>query len=198
MTIASASEWGDVTPDGCSVELYDRMPSLGEAEMLHRRLPAGASALDLGCGTGRIARPLAGLGHPVVAVDESEAILSRIPVLDGVRLIQQRIQDLRLGEKFAAVVRASNMINTRDEALRQGMLATTCRDHVDQGGLVYVQWASAGVVPSWPEPRTVGRHHRDAAGRRHRLPPRQCRMRTDQPLARDQCASAEAWSSATS
>jgi SAM-dependent methyltransferase len=144
MIIAKASESDEVTPDGCSVELYARMPALGEAEMLHGRLTVGASVLDLGCGTGRIARPLAKLGHRVVAVDESEAMLARIPTLDGVRLIRQEIQHLRIGERFAAVLLASNMINTRDDDLRQAMLVT-CRDHLDHGGLVYVQWRR----PEW-------------------------------------------------
>jgi SAM-dependent methyltransferase len=111
--MARGSRSGDVTQDGCSVELYARRPCLGEAEMLHGRLPIGASVLDLGCGTGRIARPLARLGHPVVAVDESRAMLARISILDGVRPIHDRIQDLRIGDRFAAVLLASNMIDTR-------------------------------------------------------------------------------------
>ena len=47
----------DVTPDGCSVELYARIPALGEAEIRHGRLGGNGSVLDLGCGTGRIAVP---------------------------------------------------------------------------------------------------------------------------------------------
>jgi SAM-dependent methyltransferase len=145
----------DVTPDGCWVELYARMPSLGEAEILHGRLPAGASVLDLGCGTGRIALPLARLGHSVVAVDESKGMLARIPILDGVRPIQQRIQDLRLSDRFAAVLLASNMINTREETLRRAMLAT-CREHLDEGGRVYVQWRPPEWFRSGPSSALLG------------------------------------------
>jgi 2-polyprenyl-3-methyl-5-hydroxy-6-metoxy-1,4-benzoquinol methylase len=109
-----------ITPDGCSVELYARVPPLGEAEVLHHRLADGAAVLDLGCGTGRIARRLARLGHPVVAVDESGAMLAQMPMTPGVRPVQGTIQDLRLDERFAAVLLASNLINTMGVGLRRG------------------------------------------------------------------------------
>ncbi|WP_157522516.1 methyltransferase domain-containing protein [Herbidospora cretacea] len=46
-------------------------------------VPAGASSLELGCGTGPILRPLAELGHPVLDVDESPAVLARIRSGEG-------------------------------------------------------------------------------------------------------------------
>jgi 2-polyprenyl-3-methyl-5-hydroxy-6-metoxy-1,4-benzoquinol methylase len=65
---------GEITPDGCAVEFYALLPPMGEAAVVHAAVAAGASILELGCGTGRILRPLAGFGHPVVGVDESAAI----------------------------------------------------------------------------------------------------------------------------
>jgi len=62
---------GDITPDGCAVEFYALLPALGEPEIVHAAVPEDASILELGCGTGRILRPLAQLGHPVLGVDES-------------------------------------------------------------------------------------------------------------------------------
>ena len=43
---------GVITPDGCSVELYGLLPSMGEPEIVHDAIPPGASILELGPGRG--------------------------------------------------------------------------------------------------------------------------------------------------
>ena len=43
---------GEQAPDGCSVELYLKLPYLGDLEPVHQFLNANASILELGCGTG--------------------------------------------------------------------------------------------------------------------------------------------------
>src|SRR5688500_18256195 len=77
----ATSRWADVevTRDGSPVEVYRRLPATGEAELIHRAIPAGATVLDLGCGTGRIARGLVALGHPVTGVDDSPAMIAELP-----------------------------------------------------------------------------------------------------------------------
>jgi SAM-dependent methyltransferase len=67
---------GPITPDGCAVDLYALLPPGGEAEIAHEAIPAGSGVLELGCGTGRILRRLAELGHSVVGVDESPDMLA--------------------------------------------------------------------------------------------------------------------------
>jgi SAM-dependent methyltransferase len=67
-----------ITPDGCSVELYALLPPMGEPEVVHAAVPAGASILELGAGAGRVTHRLVALGHPVVAVDESAEMLARV------------------------------------------------------------------------------------------------------------------------
>src|SRR5258707_15318454 len=66
---------GEITPDGCAVDLYGRLSAAGEPEIVHAAVPAGSSVLELGCGTGRISTGLARLGHPVAGVDESGEML---------------------------------------------------------------------------------------------------------------------------
>jgi len=56
------------TEDGSPVEVYRRLPAMGEPELAHALFPGGR-VLDLGAGTGRIADPLVALGHDVLAVD---------------------------------------------------------------------------------------------------------------------------------
>jgi len=59
---------GAITDDGCAVDVYAPAPYRGRPERIHTPTPPGCSTLDLGAGTGRIADPLARLGHHVVAV----------------------------------------------------------------------------------------------------------------------------------
>jgi SAM-dependent methyltransferase len=126
---------GTITPDGCSVELYSLLPPMGEPEIVHAAIPAGAGILELGAGAGRVTRQLLELGHPVVAVDESAEMLARIR---GAGTVRARIQELRLGRRFDVVLLASFLVNTPDRELRRGFL-TTCREHVRDQGCVLVQ-----------------------------------------------------------
>jgi SAM-dependent methyltransferase len=130
---------GVITPDGCAVEFYALLPAMGEPAVVHSAVPDGASILELGCGTGRLLRPLAELGHPVLGVDESPAMLARIPDLPTVR---SQIETLQLDHTFGAVLLASTMIHA-SPALRRAFLAT-CRRHVDPDGLVVIQQHPAG------------------------------------------------------
>ena len=49
-----------------------------QAAMLATVIPSGAKVLDFGCGDGRVAIPLAGLGYEVTAVDSSQRMLDRL------------------------------------------------------------------------------------------------------------------------
>ena len=131
---------GVITPDGCSVELYAQMTAMGEPAIVHDAVRPGASILELGSGTGRITRPLAALGHPVVAVDESPDMLAYVR---DAETVCSRIEDLALGRSFDAVLLASHLINA-DAATRAAFLAT-CRRHVADDGCVIVQQ----FAPEW-------------------------------------------------
>lgn len=120
------------TADGCSVELYTLLPPAGEAEIVHAAIPAGAAVLDLGCGTGRIAHALMALGHPVTAVDDSPEMLAHVRA----DRICSRIEDLRLGRRFEAVLLASHLINAPDSG---PVLAAVAR-HLAPAGRALVEW----------------------------------------------------------
>ncbi|MCR6487106.1 class I SAM-dependent methyltransferase [Amycolatopsis sp. OK19-0408] len=125
----------EVTADGCSVEVYLLLPPAGEPEIVHRAVPPGASILELGCGTGRVTHPLVELGHEVVAVDDSPAMLRHVRA----ETVCARIADLRLGRTFDAVLLGSHLINTEREADRRAMLAAA-RRHLAPEGRLIVEW----------------------------------------------------------
>ena len=136
---------GVITPDGCAVELYAQLTSSGEPEIVHAAIPAGASVLELGCGSGRISTPLAELGHRVLGVDQSSEMLA---LCRGIETVRADIQTLRLAEHFDAVLLPSHLINAADENLRTDLL-NTCRHHVapDPDGIVVIQRHQPGWIP---------------------------------------------------
>lgn len=147
---------GDVTEDGCPVEVYRRLPAMGEPELVRAVAGAGARILELGAGCGRIADPLVELGHAVVAVDNSPDMLALV------RRAQPHlgeIEGLELGERFDAVLLASHLINSPETATRLAFLETASR-HVRSGGRLILQWHP----PEWFDGLEVGRSYVGTAG----------------------------------
>jgi SAM-dependent methyltransferase len=122
------------TSDGSPVELYKLLPAMGEPELIHSTIPAGATVLELGCGTGRITRELVALGHPVLAVDNSAEMLAEVRTGET---ILSDIERLHLGRTFDCVLLMSNLVNAAD-AQRRAFLRC-CREHVTEGGVVLIE-----------------------------------------------------------
>jgi SAM-dependent methyltransferase len=97
--------------------------------------------LDLGCGVGRIAAPLAALGHRVVGVDESAAMLALLG--PGVEAVRSRIEDLHLPTRFGGVLMAGHLVNVPDDA--RGALLRTAARHLTSGGVLVAEWHP----PAW-------------------------------------------------
>lgn len=156
-----------VTDDGSPVEMYARMPTFGEPELIHAAIPPGASILELGSGAGRMTHPLIELGHQVTAADSSAEMLSHVR---GAETVQAEIERLDLARRFDCVLMASHLINV-DDRQRAAFLAT-CARHVAPDGVVLIQrydpeWAAdpqpsdverGGVRLRVIEPRREGRH----------------------------------------
>jgi SAM-dependent methyltransferase len=147
---------GVITRDGCAVEVYARLPAGEEPALIHAVIPQGASILDLGCGTGRLAMPLVALGHPVIAVDESADMLAHVV---GAATVCGRIESLDLGQTFDAVVLASHLLNTPNDQTRHALLRT-CRHHTAPTGQALIQWHP----PEWFATLTAGTSLHGAIG----------------------------------
>ncbi|WP_370969626.1 class I SAM-dependent methyltransferase [Amycolatopsis sp. cg9] len=125
----------ELTADGCSVEVYLLLPPGGESEVVHAAVEPGASILELGSGPGRVTHPLLELGHDVVAVDDSPAMLAHVRA----ETVCARIGDLDLGRTFDAVLLGSHLINTPREPDRRALLVAA-RRHLAPGGRLIVEW----------------------------------------------------------
>ncbi|MEU2285085.1 class I SAM-dependent methyltransferase [Streptomyces sp. NPDC013178] len=126
---------GAITPDGCAVEFYSRLPVRDEPDVISAAVPAGAHILELGSGVGRVTHALLERGFTVTAVDESAEMLDRVR---GARTICSPIEDLDLGETFDVVMLASFLVHNGDIEVRRGILRT-CARHVAKDGYVLIQ-----------------------------------------------------------
>ncbi|QTD97863.1 Ubiquinone biosynthesis O-methyltransferase [Streptomyces cyanogenus] len=140
---------GAISPDGCAVELYARLPVGDEPDIIAAAVPAGAHILELGSGVGRVTHSLLERGFTVTAVDESADMLARVR---GARTIRSSIEDLDLGEKFDVVMLASFLVHAGDEEVRRGLLRT-CVRHVAEGGCVLIQREGADYHTNVPRER---------------------------------------------
>jgi SAM-dependent methyltransferase len=142
---------GDITPDGCAVDLYLRLPVDNEPDVIAAAAPPPATLLELGCGAGRVTRPLVARGYAVTAVDESQRMLDHV---EGARTVCTAIESLELAETFDVVLLGSFLVHAGDPAVRQGLLRT-CRRHVAAGGVVLIQREGAGWHDDVPRERPL-------------------------------------------
>ena len=126
---------GGVTGDGSPVWAYLALPPGDAPDIIHAEVRAEGSILELGCGAGRVTRPLVAYGHSVVAVDDSPEMLEHVT---GAEKIQADLYALDLDRRFDAVVAASHLIDSPDREVRLALLRV-CRRHVTDDGVVIVQ-----------------------------------------------------------
>jgi SAM-dependent methyltransferase len=115
-----------IAPDGSPVDFYLQLEERGEGELVAAAVPAPASLLELGCGTGRVTRQLLRLGYDVVAVDESPEMLEHVR---DAETVCARIEDLDLGRRFDAALLLSNLFTAPPEQRRAFLEA--CARHAD-------------------------------------------------------------------
>ena len=108
----------------------------GEADLVASLVAPGASVLDAGCGTGRVAIELARRGHPVVGTDLDASMLAvareRAP---DVEWVQSDLAALDLGRTFEVVVMAGNVLLFTAPGTEVAVVAG-CARHVAPGGLL--------------------------------------------------------------
>ena len=144
--IASSSVGaGPLAPDGSPVELFALLPPGPVPALISGAVRPGGDILELGCGAGRMSGPLVALGHRVVGVAQSPAMLARAGE-HASEVVLADIEALDLGRRFDGVVLASVLVNTPDEARRAAFLAT-CARHVRPDGVVVVQRLHPVLMP---------------------------------------------------
>lgn len=147
--------------------IYRSKNYAGEVELVERiLLRHGLSGprriLDLGCGTGNHALPLAERGHTVVGVDRSPAMLKQAGAkssaahMKSAVFCQGDIRDVDLGRRFDAVLMMFTVLGyQREDADLMAALATT-RRHLEPDGLfIFDVWNGLAVIADPPRAREI-------------------------------------------
>ena len=105
---------------------------------------AGSPVLELGCGTGRVALPIARRGISITGLDSSGAMLSVLrgklgaepdEVRRRVELVQGDMRSERLGRGFSLVIIPFRPMQHMYSVEDQLAALTTAREHLADGGL---------------------------------------------------------------
>ena len=149
--------------------LYQAKDYEGETDLIERILAAQGESgprriLDLGCGTGNHALPLARRGHAVAGVDRSAAMLTlarnkAAALAAGVTppaFHEGDIRDVDLGQRFAAVLMMFAVLGYLHEQADVLAALKTVRRHLKEGGLfIFDVWNGTAVMAERPGERSV-------------------------------------------
>jgi SAM-dependent methyltransferase len=103
--------------------------------------------LELGCGTGRVAIPLALAGHRVTGIDISEAMLDagrarrrRLPpeVAARLRFARKDMRDFAFPRRFSAVLAPFSALAMLTEPAERAACLARCRAALEPGGLLLI------------------------------------------------------------
>lgn len=109
---------------------------MGELAEIEAQLRRHDSALELGCGTGRLCGRMLELGLEVAGVDDSAEMLACMPA--GAERIQSSIEELKLNRTWSAVLLPSHLINHPDGDTRSAFVRAA-RTHIRPTGTFYLQ-----------------------------------------------------------
>ena len=128
---------------------------------LYLELAEGRDVLELGCGTGRVAVPLARAGVGVTGVDVSPAMLDLARHRAGglpVRLVEGDMRTLDLGERRGAVIVALGGLQHMETASEVAAALATVARHLAPDGRAVVD-VEAPHPDDWlPGPRPLVQH----------------------------------------
>lgn len=101
----------------------------------------GEATLELACGTGRVAIPLAGEDVQIVGLDNSSAMLERAREksvsMDNVRWIEGDMRDFALGERFGLITIPAGSFHLLAKTEEQlGCLRSAAASMTDEGRLI--------------------------------------------------------------
>lgn len=119
---------------------YGNEASIECVHFLHELAGTG-SALELGVGTGRVALPLARLGHCVVGIDSSREMIQRLADKGavGVEVIQDDMVTFSLDRRFGMVYCVDNTLFLLPDQASQLAVFEGASRHLEPGGRFVIE-----------------------------------------------------------
>lgn len=111
----------------------------------------GGPVLELGCGTGRVLRPLAEAGYSVTGLDRDPDMLAHpnLQNLPNTQLIQADMTDFDLGKQFPLIILPCNTFSTLTAPQRQNL--TKCiKKHLSPGGIFAASMPNPNLLKNPP------------------------------------------------
>ena len=152
----------------CYDILYRTKDYAGEVDLVERLLARHGAAgpksiLDLGCGTGNHALPLAERGHRVTGVDRSPGMLAQarakaatLALAHAPLFVEGDVCRLDLGRRFDAALMMFMVLGYQFENADLVAALTALRSHLAPAGLfVFDVWNGLAVLAQRPSERTV-------------------------------------------
>jgi SAM-dependent methyltransferase len=149
--------------------LYRNKDYEGEVDLIERVLTRHGLGgtrrlLDLGCGTGNHALPLARRGHTVVGVDRSPGMLTRARAKAATEYLvtpaEFHLADIRqldLGQRFEAALMMFTVLGYQFEDADLMAALAAVRRHLEPNGLfIFDVWNGRAVLADRPGERCVG------------------------------------------
>jgi SAM-dependent methyltransferase len=158
--------------------LYGAKDYAAEVDLIERILtrhgmPGARNILDLGCGTGNHALPLALRGHAVTAIDRSGPMLARArakvaahaangsPVPE---FLESDIGDFDLKKRFDAALMMFTVLGYQREDAELASSLRAVHRHLEPGGLfLFDVWNGLAVLAQRPRERSVRAQDGDAS-----------------------------------
>lgn len=128
-------------------DVYDRIyPSFPTAAAVARIIELAAEipgpVLDLGIGTGRLARPLRAAGVDVHGIDASPAMIAELRSRPGgadIPVHQADIADFDTDHRYSVIVCAVSTLFMLPDSDHQTACLTNARRHLADGGLIVIE-----------------------------------------------------------
>ncbi len=140
--MSGAASGRDHEPEYADAARYDA--EYGELDedgafFLEHASRCGTHVLDLGCGTGRLAIPLARAGKAVTGIDRSPAMLARAKAKAGalpIRWVEGDFRDCDLGRRFDLAIAAAHAFQALLSEQDQRAFLACARRHLSPGGVM--------------------------------------------------------------
>ncbi|MEV0358760.1 methyltransferase domain-containing protein [Nocardia sp. NPDC050697] len=123
-----------------------------------RRFGGGRRLLDLGCGTGRDAGYLAGIGYAVTGLDSSEAMLTYArSTYPAAAFVPGDLRDFHLGAPFDVLTCLDSALLYCHTNTELAGFLTHCARHLEPGGLLIAEMRNGAFFLGRTEPPAATR-----------------------------------------